>query len=59
VQEGFIKNNNIKVSRGFRIGKINLPFIGNPTRFLLFVLFLIFKEKVVDTENIFMILLKI
>jgi hypothetical protein len=33
--------------------------IGNPTRFLLFLLFLISKEKVVDTEDKFMVLLKI
>lgn len=39
--------------------KIHLAFIGNPTRFLLHFLFLIFKEKVVDTQNKFMILLKI
>jgi hypothetical protein len=38
-QEGFIKNNNIKVVEVLEYrGKINLPFIGNQTRFLLFLL---------------------
>jgi len=39
-QEGFIKNNDIKVVEVLEYrGKINLPFIGNQTRFLLFLLF--------------------